>query len=297
MISVLMSEWCLVRSRCSSCTWSFRPWISVCSICRARGPLPREQHPRPAAPRAPRPARAPYPVGVLVVAAVLGEGGLAPLGQQDLGADVPVHGRLPHHGAGRHFITGGGAAGHHEGLGALPAGEPARRGRLRGRGAVGHATSSALQPLTPGDVSAPHVPPLAHGVGRRHLTVPQKPDFSGCCPDTHGLGTSCGRREPSTARSAFRREGCGSLLTASICCPCVSPHPAASPRCPGSAALPPSVLPCLAALPLPAPGPAAPRAQPPCGAEPGWGPGALPMGRQRPFVLSVRQRLAGPTLP
>lgn len=30
--SVLMSEWCLVRSLCSSCIWSFSFWISVCRI-------------------------------------------------------------------------------------------------------------------------------------------------------------------------------------------------------------------------------------------------------------------------
>lgn len=29
ILSVLMMEWCLVRSRCSSWTWSFRFWISV----------------------------------------------------------------------------------------------------------------------------------------------------------------------------------------------------------------------------------------------------------------------------
>lgn len=30
MESVLMSEWCLVRSLCSFCIWSFSFWISVC---------------------------------------------------------------------------------------------------------------------------------------------------------------------------------------------------------------------------------------------------------------------------
>lgn len=32
--SVLMMEWCLVRSRCSSCTWSFRFWMSVWRVCK-----------------------------------------------------------------------------------------------------------------------------------------------------------------------------------------------------------------------------------------------------------------------
>ncbi len=32
ILSVLMMEWCLVRSRCSSWTWSFRFWISVWKV-------------------------------------------------------------------------------------------------------------------------------------------------------------------------------------------------------------------------------------------------------------------------
>lgn len=40
-----------------------------------------------------------------------------------------------------------------------------------------------------------------------------------------------------------------------------------------------------------------PGAQLPCGTEPGRGQGAVPMGRQCPFVLSGRERLAGLVLP
>lgn len=32
MVSVLMREWCLVKSLCTSCTWSFSIWISVCRV-------------------------------------------------------------------------------------------------------------------------------------------------------------------------------------------------------------------------------------------------------------------------
>lgn len=57
-----------------------------------------------------------HPVRVLIVAAVLGEGGLPPLRQQHLGADVAVTGGPPPaHRAQRHLTEGRGAAAHGEG--------------------------------------------------------------------------------------------------------------------------------------------------------------------------------------
>ena len=56
-----------------------------------------------------------HPVGVLIVATVLGEGRLPSLGQQDLGADVAMRRRpSPQHRAQRHLTERRGAAGHGE---------------------------------------------------------------------------------------------------------------------------------------------------------------------------------------
>lgn len=57
-----------------------------------------------------------HPVGVLIVAAVLGERRFRPLSQEDLGADVAVTGGpSPEHGALRHLAERRGAAAHGEG--------------------------------------------------------------------------------------------------------------------------------------------------------------------------------------
>lgn len=59
--------------------------------------------------------RCAHPVGVLIVAAVLSEGCLRPLCQQDLGADVAVTGgSSAEHGAQGHFAEGRGSARHGE---------------------------------------------------------------------------------------------------------------------------------------------------------------------------------------
>lgn len=224
--------------------------------------------------------RAPYPVGVLVVAAVLSEGGLAPLGQQDLGADVPVHCRLTHHGAGGHFIAGRGAARHDEGLGALATGEPVWRGRQQraagkqwwGRGARGHAAGSAPPPLAPGvpgDVPALHVPSLAHGVSQRCLMLPKNQVSAGRSANAHSFGTSCDREKAEAELGTLRfLKGRMQLAPSPLASPgplvgttAPASPPIPQPPCtahrPISAAPPPSVLPCSAVLPLPAPGPAA----------------------------------------
>lgn len=65
-----------------------------------------------------------YPVHVLIVAAVLGKGCLSTLSQQDLGADVPMHGWLSDNGTRGHFITRRGAAWYNQCLGALAACDP-----------------------------------------------------------------------------------------------------------------------------------------------------------------------------
>lgn len=56
-----------------------------------------------------------HPVGVLIVAAVLGERCFPPLSQEDLGADVAVtSGPSPEHRAQGHLTEGRRAAGHGE---------------------------------------------------------------------------------------------------------------------------------------------------------------------------------------
>lgn len=202
MISVRMREWCLVRSRCSSCTWSFRPWISVCSICAGRGQRAAATGSEGGGcPHAPRAVPRPYPVGVLVVAAVLGEGRLAPLGQQDLGADVPVQRRLPHHGARGHLIAAGGAAGHDEGLGGLADGDPARRATaLWCRWWQGEVPGGRhrLSPATPG----PRLSPQPHTAGApRGCPEPQ---------DRGAQGWGCvspWERSHQSSPNAFLRSG------------------------------------------------------------------------------------------
>lgn len=49
-----------------------------------------------------------HPVGVLVVAAVLGEGTFCPLSQEDLGANVPVTGGPTAKDGTQRHVTGGG---------------------------------------------------------------------------------------------------------------------------------------------------------------------------------------------
>lgn len=51
---------------------------------------------------------APYPVRLLIAAAMFGKWVVLSFGQQDFGADVSVHGGLPDDGpSDGHFITGG----------------------------------------------------------------------------------------------------------------------------------------------------------------------------------------------
>lgn len=165
-----------------------------------------------------------------------------PLGQQHLGADVPVHGWLLHYGAGGHFVTGWGAAGHHEGLGALATGEPAWRG-----------DSDMLQvSISEGEVpgtmlpAQPHCPlaPVNLGMYQSHMSLPSpehrgsvrgalfcpKNQISvGFSPDSCNFGTSCGSEKPGAELGTIQILKGGIELTPSLL---VSPGPLAGTAAP-----------------------------------------------------------------